>query len=657
MNKTVKEFLIYGELSENDSNSSIPQFQHDRNSNVSVSLICTTSKLLAAKSIADSQINAIHKFSQNLHQIENQITADYDRIYKNHYEKIEEMITSYLKLKLKIHHMNLYVIVMKLKETENIIDIPDMIFNMVQEVPPNLLMKPSKIKQIVDLAIKEMKTRFLEHFHRLFEEHLSDSEKFSSEQQEGKVIWNSFLSNARDWLLAYTVIALLPSILSGSKNSILERYHEVMDEAFTPIWGRFHYHLSMAREAKSQEQILWTFSYTKSFVAMLCDLSDQLTSSGQLKRLCAVDYRKVGLKMVIDKAIRFLRAHVAVILSDVSNTSSILASQASLIVEDSSCIQLVEEVLELDHVFAETLSSALSDDNTHYSIGSTICSVIFDKKEVFIQWIESDFQHCKAFLKENFQDYHHAFSLPSMCSQFSSENMSFSGVEQTEDNSKFQNSNWLRRCYVGVYSALTLFFQTTQRYQYLPEASQLLISEFILEPLLVSILSLFLYRIRSHAILFAVSEDNIKNVYEFPEDYKTFRCSVHYFQTSLSTIHNSKIISRFKASSMRLKKRWREIQSWMPRALIIIPKKGMLTSISSDSQPIHHSLTDMVDVALKSSPISYNERIKKAYFNNDSQSNQTVEGSIEITNISDCVDTVRAYALTLVNVLDNNFNK
>jgi hypothetical protein len=56
-----------------------------------------------------------------------------------------------------------------------------------------------------------------------------------------------------------------------------------------------HTTLQVARTAKSSQQIMWTYDYTRSFVRMMCDLSQALTSSGDLQRLCDLDYTTAGV--------------------------------------------------------------------------------------------------------------------------------------------------------------------------------------------------------------------------------------------------------------------------------------------------------------------------------------------------------------------------
>ena len=49
--------------------------------------------------------------------------------------------------------------------------------------------------------------------------------------------------------------------------------------------GLYTFHLTSARESKSFEQFVWTFSYAKSFVSLLVNLCTQLTAAGQLQDL------------------------------------------------------------------------------------------------------------------------------------------------------------------------------------------------------------------------------------------------------------------------------------------------------------------------------------------------------------------------------------
>jgi hypothetical protein len=139
-------------------------------------------------------------------------------------------------------------------------------------------------------VVSSLKKSVLKAFHAEFEVRLEDNR----ESSDAKTMWSTFLGAARDQLLAYALISLLPVVISDSINLILEKYIAALDEALTPLWGRFHSHLSSARESQSFEQVLWTFSYAKSFISLSIDLCFQLTDTGQLQDLSAGTLFSVG---------------------------------------------------------------------------------------------------------------------------------------------------------------------------------------------------------------------------------------------------------------------------------------------------------------------------------------------------------------------------
>ena len=160
--------------------------------------------------------------------------------------------------------------------------IPDLVQNLMNSLPKNL-QSSCKIYKNIILGVSELKCSLLRSFHADFDAHLETN----AESTDAKEMWSAFLGIARDWLLAYALVSLLPALISDSRNSIIEKYTDALDEVLTPLWGRFHFHLSSARESKSFEQFVWTFSYSKSFLTLLIDLCTQLTSTGQLQKLSA----------------------------------------------------------------------------------------------------------------------------------------------------------------------------------------------------------------------------------------------------------------------------------------------------------------------------------------------------------------------------------
>ena len=158
--------------------------------------------------------------------------------------------------------------------------IPDLVQNLMNSLPKNL-QSSCKIYKNIITSVSVLKCTLLRSFHADFDAHLETN----AESTDAKEMWSTFLGTARDWLLAYALVSLLPALISDSRNSIIEKYTDALDEVLTPLWGRFHFHLSSARESKSFEQFVWTFSYAKSFLTLLIDLCTQLTSTGQLQKL------------------------------------------------------------------------------------------------------------------------------------------------------------------------------------------------------------------------------------------------------------------------------------------------------------------------------------------------------------------------------------
>ena len=158
--------------------------------------------------------------------------------------------------------------------------IPDLVQNLMNSLPKNL-QSSCKIYKNIIASVSVLKCTLLRSFHADFDAHLETN----AESTDAKEMWSTFLGTARDWLLAYALVSLLPALISDSRNSIIEKYTDALDEVLTPLWGRFHFHLSSARESKSFEQFVWTFSYAKSFLTLLIDLCTHLTSTGQLQKL------------------------------------------------------------------------------------------------------------------------------------------------------------------------------------------------------------------------------------------------------------------------------------------------------------------------------------------------------------------------------------
>ena len=73
---------------------------------------------------------------------------------------------------------------------------------------------------------KSLLCKFHEQFEMLLEDHedtsINVSARSDSHKQHLKLSWSQFLEHAREWLLAYAMVSLLPKLLSESDNMIIE---------------------------------------------------------------------------------------------------------------------------------------------------------------------------------------------------------------------------------------------------------------------------------------------------------------------------------------------------------------------------------------------------------------------------------------------------
>ena len=466
----------------------------------------------------------------------------------------------YKRLTLKHELMKLSKAIAQLQSYQHVRDIPSLVFGISGN--NSLIVLPHlRIYKVIKDTVKAIKGTLLTQFHKLFEDHLLGTQQGggSSDGSDKSSLWQVFLAKARDWLLAYALVSLLSVVLTETDNMVLDAFKDALDEALTPIWGRFHYHLEIARQAKSSLQIVWTFNYCKSFVQMICDLSAQMTSSGELKLLCNVDYAKAGLQQVLQKAVKFMRAHIAITITEFSPMTQEL------------CIQVVEETLELDQWFFDLVSllPGYSRGNMVMSI-DTICPVLYDSKETFHQWISVEHDHCKSRLRFKLSKVEKIFSFRFAHDRRGS-TMIGSGGEPTGQY----------RCYAGVFDCIGLFFTVCRRYVHLPDPAQRILSVFILEPLLCSIIALLLYRIRSNRTLFKISlgsythdayiaETELKAAtpYPLPVEFLEFIDSAQYVQGCFSSVDDRVRCIKTRSSALFRSECWSVIQTWMPKVLI-----------------------------------------------------------------------------------------
>eukprot|EP01041_Mallomonas_annulata_P001926 gene1926-3739_t len=414
----------------------------------------------------------------------------------------------------------------KLQQFHSVLEIPELVLEVIRTIPTNI--SPNlKIFKILTETVTSLKATLLPDFHDKFEKHMDSSQEYGDPQKA----WSQFLSSARDWLLAYTMVCLLPHTLSD-KTLLMEKYQDTLDTVFTPLWGRFHFHLSSARSTKSSEQLLWTFHYARIFFHMLCNLCTEITSSNQLQRLHSANYKDAGMQYIVDKMARFMRAHLAQIIVDNSPLTS------------SLCLQLVECALELDDTLAEVSTPALF-----------IVAVISDAKSLISQWIAAD----KTFFSESAvaactltesQSQQQSETETAYCCRFSSE---------ATDNGPVRV-----RCFNALYDCLSLTVLASRRYANLPPQIQNIFCETVIEPLICVCLGIILMRVRTCTVLCDMARGTLPfwQPSSRPNDMNMVVDSSRY----LADVLGAAVISTLSAKEGRFESRWKVLRVWISEA-------------------------------------------------------------------------------------------
>ena len=390
----------------------------------------------------------------------------------------------------------------RLEACQDVTELPRLVLQVQKHMPARLPRQTATKKQL-DTIVSRKRETLLGSFHEQFESHLSDAatsttgDDAADSAQGGQSIhmWSSFLGVSRVWLLAYSMVSLLPVVLGESASRVLDIYQQdILEEALLPMWGRFLFHLTAARDEASQEQLLWTFGYARSYVELLCDMCAQISQGGLLERLCPGAYREAGARHVVEKAVRFLRAHVAqIVLAHASGVDICGGCGSSGSSSSGGIMRVVEFSLELDHFLNQQCPGREPGE------ALTVTAVFCDAPALFRRWLEADFCKLRGLLEAVCFDAQSVYA-----SAFSSAEPSGAGAEVEAKALTLARPPSRYFCYRGVYESLALFVLASKRYACLPAAAQAALSSAILEPLLAVALGLLMLRVRSCAVLHAI---------------------------------------------------------------------------------------------------------------------------------------------------------
>jgi hypothetical protein len=209
-----------------------------------------TEYLLETKHVLDAYLQKASQFSDQNAALKERLIELLDAVEgENHVRESSEVMTKlakYIKLKLKIQHMSLIRAMYHLQRYQSAKEIPSLIFAVRNDVP-GVLLNHSRIKKVVLDTVAGVKGPLLVQFHKLLEDHLVAAQKDASADTAAasSTLWTAFLTQARDSLLAFTMVSLLPTVLTETSGMILEKFQDTLDEALTPTWGRYHYHLQV----------------------------------------------------------------------------------------------------------------------------------------------------------------------------------------------------------------------------------------------------------------------------------------------------------------------------------------------------------------------------------------------------------------------------
>jgi hypothetical protein len=156
----------------------------------------------------ENVLNEIHEFQSK--------TMDTD---------LEIKIRLYSSLQNQIQLLSLAKKISDLQQFSNVQDMPDLILDVIDYMP-QYLPKGCIIEKILIQTVSILKESLLISFHKEFEIHLEGNR----DENDAKMLWSTFLGVARDWLLAYALVCLLPIVISDSRSLVLEKYTDSLDE-------------------------------------------------------------------------------------------------------------------------------------------------------------------------------------------------------------------------------------------------------------------------------------------------------------------------------------------------------------------------------------------------------------------------------------------
>ena len=399
---------------------------------------------------------------------------------------------NYLATQIRIQLHMLGSCLEELTACKDVSQVPGIISNLVQYIPDYLPTETIIAGKLLS-TVKAVREFLVDDFHSHFEEHMGGQED-STVTADPAVLWASFQATAATKLLGIFLVALLPCRV-GDARLALERYADVLDHALTPLWGRFHFHLSHARQECSARQLAWTFRYARSFTEMCVALCGRVSGSSVLQQVWPEDYDAAARTHVFLKAGKFVRAHVAQVLATLFGASGVTEGRAA---GATAAVGDHQAQWSLGGAFSILVESCMDFDSLlqHLAPNPALLEytsdTLFDARCARDAWMRME--------RAYFCD-----ALAAVCKDEDSATAE-TGVSRSKSHratpftSCFEKSP-TSSCYHIVVECLALLALANQRYAALSDRTRKAMVVVVMEPMMVGVLVAVLYRVRTHTSL------------------------------------------------------------------------------------------------------------------------------------------------------------
>ena len=234
LNNFVKDFLLFGPDTEGeDIHESNPKILGD----ILVSSKRHLQQLLSQTGVSEEDQKL---FISKVSASEESVARKAQQL-ENFSSPIIEMGHNYIFKLAKLHNLTLAHAMKQLMLQskacgDDFSQIPDKILQIIEGgiEMPSVLVGPSKLRMLVLETVKVMKEDLLRRFHGLLEEHLVSVEEnmakigaqpAEEEEATGALLWERFILHARDLLLSFSLMCILPAVLTETSGSIVvERF-------------------------------------------------------------------------------------------------------------------------------------------------------------------------------------------------------------------------------------------------------------------------------------------------------------------------------------------------------------------------------------------------------------------------------------------------